>query len=184
MRLQELEREQELGRKLTRQERRKLRRGARRAMSRAMEQGLAEMKREVEQNTAQAADPGLADRLREGGLVAETVFLRFGALPASGPSHSVWGRAEGGDPALAGALTAEGDYVVELPNRWLHADLLRFLKEGRRAFFVKATAFGVGSDGEPLLGKITAVEPVPPGSVIASTPPSRALEEWCDGPRG
>ncbi len=156
-----------------------LRRQIKRQMRRQMQHGLAAQTQGVERDKEEASHRGLAHRLAEAGLLAVEVYLRMGEPPGRGPSRSIFGYDEEGVSVFAGNKTVHGHYVLQLPNWALRADLIRFCEdEAREAYFVRGRRAGTGSDGEPLLGEVWEVEPVPPPALVAVAPPSRALEEW------
>lgn len=163
------------GQKIGRKERRVVHRGMKRELSR----GLATMKDGARRDREEASYPNLARRLAGAGLSPSsgTVYLRLGEPAEEGPSRTVWGESEDGLSVFEGLLTVEGHYLVQLPNWWLRADVLRFVgEEEREAYFVCGERVGTGSDGEPLIGEVESVESVPEESVIVAEPGARGVE--------
>ena len=110
-------------------------------------------------------------------------YLRYGEPPESGRSSRRVpiqpGAEEKGVSVFDGDRTAKGHYVLKLDKPGLRisaASLFSF--ETRQAFFVRGRRIATGSSGEPVLGEIYEIEPVPREAIIAASPSSRALEDW------
>jgi len=139
-----------------------------------------ESRRVVEEDRATACYPDLYGRLAEAGFGrGGSPYLRFGEPPEGGRSSTYLpGDYEEGISVFVGRMTADGHYLLRLTNMQ-HLNLLWFLSEGREAYFVRGPVlWGAGTSGEPLLGEISALEPVPDGCIVAASPPSYYLETW------
>lgn len=130
----------------------------------------------VERDRREACHDKLAEKIAEAGYAAVSPYLRFGEPPADSRSTTYYNEeSEIGISVFLGRMTLDGHYVVRLSNQ-LHMNLLWFLSEDREAYFVRGPLGGTGSSGEPLLGTVRSIEPVPDETIIASTPASGALE--------
>jgi hypothetical protein len=110
-------------------------------------------------------------------------FLRLGQPPESGLSDKAAtfeeAAREGGLSVFGGHLMSSGHYVLDVGNVNLRLQVLRlFGVEDRDAFLVRGSKVGVGSDGEPLVGQIREMVPLPKQAIVAAYPSMVSLEAW------
>ena len=146
---------------------------------------LGEARAFLSQEHRKAWCPQLAAVLSRAGFVEETIYLRFGEVPAGGRSVGNWEIPcmgtfyEAGVSCFRGRKTRQGHYVLEADNLRLKADLVRSAVNHRRPFFLRGRVVGSGQSGEPLLDARTiSADPVPADSIVAVEPMSSVLEYW------
>jgi len=186
---QKRQREQERARERSRYERDLVRRaeaGHWSAIRQILHVYESEQEKIVAADESAAEYHGLASLLEERADSREVPgwYLRLGEPPESGRSrsadlHSINGVEEGGVSVFGGRMLVGGSFVLDLGTRELrHSAWLFFGQQDREAFFVRGIFEGRGGDGEPVLGRIKEIVPVPREAIIASRPASVSIERW------
>jgi len=154
------------------------------------ELSYAEVRRMIEEDRARdfaaerdALYPDLARRLAKVDGWAKTkkpVYLRFGELSEGKRSWaSVEGIWEEGVSVFSGRLTRGGHFIISTTSFEQSMDFMRLCEEeDRDAYLLRGKRAGRGSAGEPLLGSIGSVEPVPEGCLVAVACGSLSLDQW------